>query len=268
MFSTSTETRKNTWSYIFNTTREARKKRKNTCLYGLNISMVAIISLKGFALAMSVSAGLILWLSGDGSITKWAKLIPEWMQFIRIEGLEYMTPEINLVVFASLFFAAVITAFTVCMLYQIQKNSEERGYNKCQLEILESLNQEKKQTITCLYSNGSGEKKKIYVALEKEYPNGCIIKKGDKTARLVYKVPGSEYNLPEKKPNYEYKVVECEEMENFEKDFFGEKKSTEVTIYGFKPHSNVLSTLSRVIFKTHLKKEGVESSPSPEMKSL
>lgn len=261
MFSTSTETRKNTWPYILNTTREARKKRKNTCLYALNISMVVLIAPMVFAFAMPAGAGFIVLLLVNGRIAEWAKLIPEWMQFIEIKEvkmLSQMTPEINFLFYASLFFAIAITVLTACMLYQMQKNSEKRGENKCQLKILESLNQEKKQTITHLDSNSPGEdeKKEVCVALKQEYRNGCIIKNRDKTARL-------EYNTFGRNRDHEYEVVECEDIENFEKDFCGEENSEKVTIYGFKPHSNVLSTLSDVIFKARSKEEEVESPRAP-----
>ncbi|WP_341808210.1 hypothetical protein [Wolbachia endosymbiont (group E) of Neria commutata] len=124
-----------------------------------------------FAFSMPAGEGFIVLLLDNGRITEWAKLIPEWMQFIEIkevEVLSQMTPEIKFLFYASLFFAIAITVLTVCMLYQMQKNSEKRGQNKCQLKILGSLNQEKKQTITHLDSNGAGKKKQICVGLEQE----------------------------------------------------------------------------------------------------
>ncbi|WP_341808209.1 hypothetical protein [Wolbachia endosymbiont (group E) of Neria commutata] len=71
------------------------------------------------------------------------------------------------------------------------------------------------------------------------------------------------YNTSGRKRDHEYEVVECEDIENFEKDFCGKENSEKVTIYGFKPHSTVLSTLSGVIFKTHPREEKIESPPLP-----
>jgi uncharacterized membrane protein YidH (DUF202 family) len=96
---------------------ETKIKSRNGRLYFCNTLMAITISSVVFASSIP-AGGAIIWLLLDSSrLTKCAKALPEWKQFIKIGNLEQFTPEINFLFYASLIFAIAVTAITILVFY-------------------------------------------------------------------------------------------------------------------------------------------------------
>ncbi|WP_168463800.1 hypothetical protein [Wolbachia endosymbiont of Ctenocephalides felis wCfeT] len=218
---------------------KAKINSKNRRLKAKNVGTDILISITIFAPFM-LMGGLIAFLSFDsGKLTKCAKIVPKWAQFIKIEGI---TPEVNFLFYFALAFAIVVTALVICVLYNKHKNSKEMGENNLKLEILSKAEHPEKHEIKKVEEG--------YALLDKRYSGGCIVlsKTGKKAVVLEY--------VKEEQPGWhEYKVTEYQNREksnltvqDFSSDFFikGNPERKDITVY-----ECTLSLLSNVIIGKH-----------------
>ncbi|MDN5248281.1 MAG: hypothetical protein QWI36_04060 [Wolbachia endosymbiont of Tyrophagus putrescentiae] len=166
------------------------------------------------------------------NLTKLGNAIPEWMQFIKISGLEHMTPQINGLFYMGLILAAITTTATIYMLCKMHNSSKGVGKSECKSEIFIV---EENQQIT-ISENGSTD---VCVTLLKEYPRGCIIASKSERKTITLKLVKEEED-----GRYKYEVVDYQntanpqiEKKEFSKDFFYQNTSVrnDVTIYSTTP---------------------------------
>ncbi|APR98233.1 hypothetical protein [Wolbachia endosymbiont of Folsomia candida] len=241
---------------MFSISEETKIKRRNRWLNGFNIGRGTAIGLIVLSSSILMGGAFTVLLSDGGKITQWAKLIPEWMQFIEIKDvtiLSEMTPEINFIFYAALIFAIVATIITICMLCMMHTSAKEVGENNCKSGILDSLNKKENQTISWLDGKGT-PKDPVYVVLKEEYPNGCVVqsKMGKKIMTLTRPVEANG-------GGYEYEVVKYQNtakpeitQDGCRADFFKKGDTREdVTVYSFGP--DTLIELSGLVFDPHQK---------------